>query len=144
MANYTRLHSTPEHFPPRNSITMFMTKSYSRFLKPSNVGNIILKALHSRSMWSLITGICNTFQRPKSLHVGKHDGPNTFPPSTSSSVFGLENSVPNPMHSLDNGTSILKRGIATMPASIHRTTTRYSLLSNWHQPSSYYPINLSP
>src|SRR5882724_2504795 len=47
MANCTRLHSTPEHFPPRNSITMFMTKSYSQFLKPSNVGNIILKALHS-------------------------------------------------------------------------------------------------
>src|SRR5882724_12235118 len=28
--------------------------------------------------------------------------------------------------------SILKRGIATMPASIHRTTTQYSFLSNWH------------
>src|SRR5882724_5842575 len=62
MANCTRLHSTPKHFPPWNSTTMFMTKSYSQFLKPSNVGDIILKALHSRSTWSPITGICNTFQ----------------------------------------------------------------------------------
>src|SRR5882724_6293532 len=42
------------HFLPRNSIMMFMTKSYSRFLKLSNVGDIILKALHSRSTWSPI------------------------------------------------------------------------------------------
>src|SRR5882724_2079155 len=62
MANCTRLHSTPEHFPPQNSIMMFMTQSYLRFLKPSNVGNIILKALHSQSTWSPITRICNTFQ----------------------------------------------------------------------------------
>src|SRR5882724_3207646 len=39
------------------------------------------------------------------------------------------------MHLLDDGTSILKRGIATMPVSIHRTITRYSLPSNWHRPS---------
>src|SRR5882724_4290382 len=31
--------------------------------------------------------------------------------------------------------SILKRGIATMPVSIHRTIAQYSLLSNWHHPS---------
>src|SRR5882724_12070925 len=86
-------------------------------------------------MWSPITGICNTFQRPKSSHVSKHDGPNTLPPSTSSSIFVLENSVPNLMHSLDDGTSILKRGIVTMPVSIHRTTAQYSLPSNWHHPS---------
>src|SRR5882724_8828672 len=61
MANCTRLHATPEHFPPQNSIMMFTTKSYSRFLKLSNIGDIISKALYSRSMWSLITGICNTF-----------------------------------------------------------------------------------
>src|SRR5882724_9365291 len=78
MVNCTQLHSTPKHFPPQNSITMFTTKSYLRFLKPSNVGDIILKALHSRSTWSPITGICNIFQQPKSSHIGKHDGPNTF------------------------------------------------------------------
>src|SRR5882724_2803020 len=43
------------------------------------------------------------------------------------------------MHSLDNGTSILKRGIATMPASIHRTTAWYSLPNNWHHPSELPP-----
>src|SRR5882724_1126206 len=35
--------------------------------------------------------------------------------------------------------SILKRGIATMPVLIHRTTARYSLLSNWHHPSGLPP-----
>src|SRR5882724_6970206 len=43
------------------------------------------------------------------------------------------------MHLLDDGTSILKRGIATMPVSIHRTTTQYSLLSNWHRPFELPP-----
>src|SRR5882724_13292387 len=62
MANCTRLHSTPKHFPPQNSIIMFTTKSYSQFLKLSNVGDIISKALHSRLTWSPITGIYNTFQ----------------------------------------------------------------------------------
>jgi len=38
-----------------------------------------------------------------------------------------------------NGTSILKRGIASMPASIHRSTARYSLPSNWHYPSKLPP-----
>src|SRR5882724_10008185 len=48
------------------------------------------------------------------------------------------------MHSLDDGTSILKRGIATMPVSIHRTTTRYSLLNNWHRPSELLPYQSQP
>src|SRR5882724_5119720 len=43
------------------------------------------------------------------------------------------------MHLLDNGTSILKRGIATMPVSIHRTIAWYSLPSNWHHPSELPP-----
>src|SRR5882724_11226538 len=43
------------------------------------------------------------------------------------------------MHSLDGGTSTLKRGIVTMPLSIHRTTAQYSLLSNWHCPSELPP-----
>src|SRR5882724_9971793 len=50
-----------------------------------------------------------------------------------------KNSEPNPTHSLDDGTSILKRGIATMLVSIHRTTTWYSLPSNWHHPSKLLP-----
>src|SRR5882724_11489133 len=43
------------------------------------------------------------------------------------------------MFLLDDGTSILKRGIVTMPVSIHRTIARYSLLSNWHHPSELQP-----
>ena len=39
------------------------------------------------------------------------------------------------MHSLDDGTSILNRGIVTMPVSTHRTSTWYSLPSNWNCPS---------
>src|SRR5467141_4994708 len=48
------------------------------------------------------------------------------------------------MHSLDNGMSILKRGIATMPVSIHRTSTQYSLPSNWHCPSELLPYPSQP
>src|SRR5882724_268141 len=116
-----------------------MTKSYSRFLKLSNNGDTISKALHYRSTWSPITGTCNTFQRPKSLPVDKHDGPNTFPPSISLFDFGRESSVPNPTHLLDDGMSILKRGVATMPLLIRRITTWFSLPSNWHRPSELHP-----
>src|SRR5882724_7559034 len=135
MANCIPLRSTPGPFPLQNSTMMSMTKSSSRFLKPSNDGDITWKALDFRATWSLITGTCNTSQQPKSSHVGKHDGPNTFPDSTSSFVSVPESSEPNPMHLLDDGTSILKRGIATMPVSTHRTIARYSLPSNWHCPS---------
>src|SRR5882724_9136837 len=62
MVNCTPLHSTPRLFPPQNSTTMSMTKSYLQFLKLSNDGDITSKALDFRSMWSLITGIFNTFQ----------------------------------------------------------------------------------
>src|SRR5882724_6354961 len=83
MATCTLLHSTPGLCLPQNSIMMSMIKSYSQFLKLSNDGDITSKALDFRSMWSPITGICNTFQQPKSSHVNKHVGPNTFPDSIS-------------------------------------------------------------
>src|SRR5882724_12556794 len=73
-ANCTPLHSIPEPFWLRNSTTMCTTKSYLRFLKPSNDGSIILKALHSRSMWSPITRTCNIFLQPRSSHGVKHVG----------------------------------------------------------------------
>src|SRR5467141_4368061 len=144
MASCTRLHSTPGLFPLRNSTTMSMTKSSSLFLKLSSDGDITSKALDFRSMWSPITRTCNIFPRPKSSHVDKHDGPNIFPASTSSSASVPENSEPNPMHLLDDGTSILKRGIATMPVSIHRTSAWYSLPSNWHCPSELLPYPSQP
>src|SRR5882724_11576068 len=139
MVNYIPLHSTPRPFPLRNSTMTSTTKSSLQFLKPSNGGDTTWNALDSRLTWSPITGTCNTFQRPKSSHVGKHDGPNTSPDSTSSFVSILENSEPNPTHSLDDGTSTLKWGIATMPVLIHRNSARYSLPSNWHHPSELLP-----
>src|SRR5882724_9294346 len=144
MANYIPLCSTPGPFPLWNSTMTSTTKSSLRFLKPSNDGDITWKALDFRSMWSPITGTCNTSQQPKSSHVGKHDGPNTFPDSTSSFVSIPESSEPNPTHSLDDGTSILKRGIATMPVSTHRTIARYSLPSNWHRSSELLPYQSQP
>src|SRR5882724_10832531 len=139
MANYIPLCSTPGPFPLWNSTMTSTTKSFSQFLKLSNNGDITSKALDFRSTWSLITRTCNTFQQPKSSHIGKHDGPNTFPDSTSSFVSVLESSEPNPTHSLDDGTSTLKRGIVTMPVLIHRTSAQYSLPSNWHHPSELLP-----
>src|SRR5882724_9470321 len=69
-----------------------------------------------------------------------HIGLNIFPDSISLSVSIPENSEPNPTHSLDDGMStILKRGIATMPT--HRTTAWYSLPSNWHCPSKLLPYH---
>src|SRR5882724_7277750 len=139
MANCTQLCSTPGPFLLRNSTMMSTTKSSLRFLKLSNDGNITLKALDFQSTWSPITRTCNTFQQPKSSHAGKHDGPNTFLDSTSSFVSILESSEPNLMHSLDDGMSTLKRGVATMPVLIHRTSAQYSLPSNWHRPSKLLP-----
>src|SRR5882724_6510498 len=139
MANYIPLRSTPGLFPLQNSTMTSTTKSSLRFLKPSNDGDITWKALDFQSTWSPITGTCNTFQRPKSSHIGKHNGLNTFPDSTSSFVSTPESSEPNPTHSLDDGTSTLKRGIATMPVLIHSTSARYSLPSNWHCPSELLP-----
>src|SRR5882724_5164686 len=144
MVNHIPLRSTPRPFPLQNSTMTSMTKSSSRFLKPSNDGDITWKALDLRSTWSPITGTCNTFQRPKSSHVGKHDGPNTFLDSTSSFVSVPESLEPNPTHSLDDGMSTLKRGIVTMPVLIHRTSAQYSLPSNWHRPSKLLPYQSSP
>jgi len=70
---------------------MSMTKSSSRFLKLSNDGDITWKALTSDRRGHRSLELAILLKRPKSSHVSKHDGPNTFPPSTSSFIFGLEN-----------------------------------------------------
>src|SRR5882672_6490623 len=62
MASCTQLHYTPRLFLLRNSITMSMTRSYLRYLKLSNDGNITSKAPDFRSTWSPIIRICNIFQ----------------------------------------------------------------------------------
>src|SRR6266481_1561580 len=77
-----------------NATMTFMTKSSSQFSKPSNIGNITLRALDSRSMLSPITRTSNTFPQPRSLRAVKHIGLNTFPVSTSLSVSNLQNFRP--------------------------------------------------
>jgi len=145
MANCIPLRSTPGPFPLLElNYDVHDKELLAIFEAFQMMATLTWKALDFRSTWSPITGTCNTSQRPKSSHVSKHDGPNTFPPSTSSFIFGLENSAPNPTHSLDDGTSILKRGIATIPVSIHRTTAWYSLPSNWHRPSELLPYQSQP
>ena len=122
-----------------NATTMFTMKSYSLSTKHSNDGDTTLKVLATPLMWSPITGISNTSPQPKSSCVDKHVGPNTFLLSTLSSVSVLENLEPNLTLSLDDGMSILKRGIATMPLSILRTTDPCSLPNSWHRPSELLP-----
>ena len=124
LASRTQLPSTLVHSTPRNATTMFTTKSYSLSMKHSNDGDTTLKVLVTPLMWSLITGISNTSPQPKSSCIDKHVGPITFPPSTSSSVSALENSEPSPTPLLDDGTSILKRGIghcqsSELPTHVH-------------------------
>ena len=138
-ASCTQLLSTRIHSTPRNTTTMFTTKSYSLSSKLSSDGDTTSKVLATPSMWSLITGISNTSPQLKSSHINKHDGLNTSPLLTSSSVSVPENSEPNPTLLLDDGTSILKRGIATMPLSILRTTDPCSLPNSWHCPSELLP-----
>jgi len=96
-----------------------------------------LEGLHFQLMWSPITGICNISQWPKSSCIDKHIGLNIFWIQSHYPLPSWKTQKPNPMHSLDDGMSILKRGIATM--SIHRTTTQYSLPRNWHHPSKLLP-----
>ena len=138
-ASCTQLLSTHVHSTPQNATTMFTTKSYSLSMKHSNDGDTILKVPATPSMWSLITGISNTSPQPKSSRVDKHDGLNTFPLSTLSSISVLENLGPSLTLLLDDGTSILKRGIVTMPLSILRTTDPCSLPNSWHHPSKLLP-----
>src|SRR5882724_12969010 len=118
---------------------MCTTKSYSRFLKPSNDGGIISKALHSQSMWSQITGTCNISPRPKSSRSVKHIGPNTSRLLTLSYGLGPGSLAPNPTLLLDHGTSILKREVVTMPVLTHRIFAQCLHLNNWHRPSKLPP-----
>jgi len=112
-------------------------RSYSQFLKLSNVGDIISKALGTPI--DVVTDHRNLqyFSTTKILtHRQTHNGPNTFPFFNLIIRFHPGKLSTKPTHSLDDGTSILKRGIVTMPVWIHRITTQYSLPSNWHCPPS--------
>ena len=112
-ASCTWLLSTRVHSTPWNATTMSTTKSYSLSSKLSSDGDTTLKVLATLSMWSPITEISNTSPQLKSSRIDKHDDPNIFLLLTSSSVSVPESSEPNPTLLLDDGTSILRRGIAT-------------------------------
>src|SRR6266481_1690824 len=60
-ASCTPLPSIPTHFMSRNATMMFMTKSYSQYLKLSPDGNIILRVPVHPLMSSLITGTSSIF-----------------------------------------------------------------------------------
>ena len=140
LASCTPLCSTPRRSHLLNTTTMSMIKSYSQSLKPWHVGDTISRVPVHQLTLLPITGTFSTFPPPKSSHVNRHIGQNFFPPSTSSCIFSvLENWEPNPTLLLDNGTSTLKRGIATMPLSTLRTTGLCLLPAVGIIPSSYFP-----
>ena len=123
-----------------NATTMFTIKSYSRSLKPSHVGDTISRVPVCQLMLSPTTRTFSTFLPPKSSRVNKHIGQTFFPPSTSLSVSAPEKWERNQTLLLDDGTSTLKRGIATTPLSTHRTTDLCSLPSSWHCPFELLPL----
>src|SRR5882724_2913312 len=83
-------------------------------------------------MWSPITRTCNIFPQPRSSCGTKHIGPNTSRLLTSSYSLGPGSLVPNLTHLLNDGMSILKREVATMPVLTHRTFVQCLHLNNWH------------
>src|SRR6266481_7575836 len=78
LASCTQLLSIPAHFTSRNATMTFTTKSYSQYLKPSPNGDIISRVPAHPLTSSLTTGTCSTFPQPRSSHVARQDGLNTF------------------------------------------------------------------
>ena len=144
LASCTQLLFTPKPLGLPNATMMFMTRSYVLSTKPFNDGNITSKVPVWLLMLLLITETFNTSLQPKSSRVDKLDGPSAFWPSTSLFTFGLASSVPSLMHWLDDGTSILKRGIVTMPLPIHRTIGPYLRPNSWCRPFELLPSSSQP
>jgi len=137
MVNCTPLHSIPKPFRLQNSTMMCMTKSYLWFLKPSNDASIIWRLCTPNQCghWSQnlqyfsTTKILMRHQACWSEYLSAFNLVIWFRPGSS---------APNPMHLLDNGTSILKREVATMPVLTYRTFAQCLHPNNWHRPSSYH------
>ena len=138
-ASCTPLHSTPGCSKFLNATTMFMIKSYLWSLKPSHIGDTISRVLVCQLTSLLTTRTFSTFPPPKSSCVDKHIGQNFFPPSTSLYLSSPENWEPNLMLLLDDGMSILKRGIVTMPLSTAELLTCVYFWAVGIIPSSYFP-----
>ena len=112
-----------------------MIRSYSLSLKPFARGDIIWRALPIRLMSLPTTKTSCIFRRLRCYPDDKPDGLNISPSSTSSFVSDPADSVPNPMLSLDDGTSTPKRGRTASPESTHRTYVQ-SLPPNSSTPPS--------
>src|SRR6266481_8858150 len=83
LASCTQLLSIPAHFMSWNAAMVFTTKSYSQYLKPSPDGDIISKDLVHPLTLLPTTRTCSTFPQPRSSHIARQDGLNTFLDSTS-------------------------------------------------------------
>jgi len=131
------LHSTPRLFLLWNSTTMSMKRAPGKFWSFQH-GDITSKALDfwSCGHQSLELAILFNNQNPHVLTSTMVQIPFQI---QAHHLFPSRTSAPNPMHLLDNGISILKRGIVTIPVSTHRTSALYSLLSNWHHRSELLP-----
>jgi len=109
------------------------------FLKPSNDGDTTWKALDSRSTWSPITRTCNTFQTTKILTRRQAQWSEYLSGFNLIIRFRPRKLGTKPDALTRQFDVYLKEGIATMPVLIHRTSTWYSLPSNWHRPSELLP-----
>jgi len=127
-----------EIFCPGTQLGCPQQRATCNFLKLSNNGKHTLKALDFWSMSSPITRIWNTFQWPN--------------PDTSTSMliqipFQIQPGYPFLSWKLRTKPNALtgwwdvylKEGNSDYAVSIHRTTTWYSLLSNWHHPFELPP-----
>src|ERR1700744_1185913 len=87
-----------------------MIKNCSPSSPPSRSGDTISKASRTPSKSLPTTRISNTLQPPNSSLAVKPVGPNTSPVSTSTFAIALASRVSNPIRSLADRTSILRRG----------------------------------
>ena len=111
-----------------------MTRNCLPSLKPSRFGDTIWKVQPILSMLLRIIRTLSIFLLPKYWSGGKHGGLSTSSSSTLLLGSVLVILVLNWILSLDNGMSILKKGILAMPQSILTTSSPSSLKNNLKPP----------
>ena len=107
-----------------------MTRNCLLSLKPSRFGDTIWKVWPIPLMLLCIIKTLSIFLLPRYWPRGKHGGLSISLSSTLSSGSALVISAPNQTLSLDNGMSILKRGILAIPQSTLTTSSLSSLKNN--------------
>ena len=111
-----------------------MTRNCSPSLKLSRFGSIIWKVWSILLILLQIIRTLSIFLLLRYWPRGKYSSLSTSPSSTLSSDSALVILALNQMFSLDNGTSILKRGILAMPQSTLTTSSPSSLKNNLQSP----------